>query len=524
MDSRLKSLIARVFDDIASSSLESNLESLSQVLSIDYAVFKDSLLTVIPQWYVALKFISSLSVTLAFIAKHRDFLKTDSVNCRTVTTSSFIDFIEGLMESALEPNIPQLVEAMKSVSLFSRPSREEGESNRGGNLVRSAIVTKSCKSLVQVRSDWFIYAILRCLPYVGRELYEKETDAFENILKQIGEYIAQRKKDYVELLQVWNGSPHEQEEYLECLWAQVQKLQEDDWKETHLKRYYVAFDGALAEAIQHNISSLSVPPHSPHNVYPLPSVIFRLFDYADCPDEGPLLPGAHSIERFLIEEDLRWTLEENIWNRKEWRNFSAMGLLSYQKRHHIPISYGVLEVVFSQLFRLPVPPTTPLFCGSLIIELCKEERTMPQVGDFEWLRLVNRVSIIFTFHLVQWCSARLLAILEVGTCGSLPRGYWIERKTHLQGLCLAFLPHSEQVVAQATELLYQRINTMQLAAIDQFVNWFSYHLSNFEYRWSWPDWSGCLKEDTLHPQQFFVREVSRFSFLFYLDLLRQKWL
>ncbi|KHN74710.1 Nuclear cap-binding protein subunit 1 [Toxocara canis] len=263
---------------------------------------------------------------------------------------------------------------MKSVSLFSRPSREEGESNRGGNLVRSAIVTKSCKSLVQVRSDWFIYAILRCLPYVGRELYEKETDAFENILKQIGEYIAQRKKDYVELLQVWNGSPHEQEEYLECLWAQVQKLQEDDWKETHLKRYYVAFDGALAEAIQHNISS-------------------------------------------------------------------AMGLLSYQKRHHIPISYAVLEVVFSQLFRLPVPPTTPLFYGSLIIELCKEERTMPQV------------------------------------------------------------------VAQATELLYQRINTMQLAAIDQFVNWFSYHLSNFEYRWSWPDWSGCLKEDTLHPQQFFVREV-----------------
>ena len=37
-------------------------------------------------------------------------------------------------------------------------------------------------------------------------------------------------------------------------------------------------------------------------------VIFRMFDYTDCP-EGPILPGQHSIERYLIEEQLRHVLK-----------------------------------------------------------------------------------------------------------------------------------------------------------------------------------------------------------------------
>lgn len=106
-------------------------------------------------------------------------------------------------------------------------------------------------------------------------------------------------------------------------------------------------------------------------MYPLPNVVFRFFDYADCPDDvnffistnpqplffifinpellllliqhyslihillkrlffinissitfciskGPLLPGAHSIERFLVEEELRWILDQEKANRKKW--------------------------------------------------------------------------------------------------------------------------------------------------------------------------------------------------------------
>lgn len=101
---------------------------------------------------------------------------------------------------------------------------------------------------------------------------------------------------------------------------QVRKLRADEWQERHIHRPYLAFDSILSEALQHNLPAILPPPHAGGGgasasasgaggaasaggngddaaavgvggaaaagsvQYPLPWVVFRMFDYTDCPE------------------------------------------------------------------------------------------------------------------------------------------------------------------------------------------------------------------------------------------------
>jgi hypothetical protein len=71
---------------------------------------------------------------------------------------------------------------------------------------------------------------------------------------------------------------------MDALWQQIKRLRSDMWIEKHIVRPYLAFDSVLCEALQHNLPQMVPPPHHPSTSYPLPKVIFRMFDYTDCPD------------------------------------------------------------------------------------------------------------------------------------------------------------------------------------------------------------------------------------------------
>ncbi|XP_031233162.1 nuclear cap-binding protein subunit 1 isoform X2 [Mastomys coucha] len=290
----------------------------------------------------------------------------------------------------------------------------------------------------QVRRDWYVYAFLSSLPWVGKELYEKKDAEMDRIFSSTESYLKRRQKTHVPMLQVWTADkPHPQEEYLDCLWAQIQKLKKDRWQERHILRPYLAFDSILCEALQHNLPPFTPPPHTEDSVYPMPRVIFRMFDYTDDP-EGPVMPGSHSVERFVIEENLHCIIK-SYWKE---RKTCAAQLVSYPGKNKIPLNYHIVEVIFAELFQLPAPPHIDVMYTTLLIELCKLQP------------------------------------------GSLP-----------------------QVLAQATEMLYMRLDTMSTTCVDRFINWFSHHLSNFQFRWSWEDWSDCLTQDLESPKPKFVREV-----------------
>lgn len=89
-----------------------------------------------------------------------------------------------------------------------------------------------------------------------------------------------------------------------------------------------------------------------------------------------ILPGAHSIERYLVEEQLHSTIHTYYQDRK----LCANKLINLRVTPKIPISYMIIEIVFNQLFTLPKSAHIELFYGSLLLELCKlQPNSMPQV-------------------------------------------------------------------------------------------------------------------------------------------------
>lgn len=68
------------------------------------------------------------------------------------------------------------------------------------------------------------------------------------------------------------------------MWAQIKHLQSNAWTERLIRRPYLAFESALQDALQHTLPNIIPPSHHEDALYPLPVVVFRMFDYTDVPD------------------------------------------------------------------------------------------------------------------------------------------------------------------------------------------------------------------------------------------------
>ncbi|KAE8632196.1 hypothetical protein XENTR_v10001470 [Xenopus tropicalis] len=426
IEDRLESLICRVGEK-STSSLESNLEGLAGVLEADLPNYKSKILRILCSVARTLPEKMTVYTTLVGLLNARNY------NFGGEFVEAMIRHLKETIKLNAYNEAVYLVRFLCDLvncHVIAAPSMVA--------MFESFVGVTQEEDIPQVRSDWYVYAVLSSLPWVGKELYEKKDVEMDRILSQIEAYLKQRQKLHVSILQVWSAEkPHPQEEYLDCLWAQIQKLKKDRWQERHILRPYLAFDSVLCEALQHNLPPFTPPPHTEDSVYPVPRVVFRMFDYTDAP-EGPVMPGSHSVERFVIEENLHCILRSHWRERKT----CAAQLLSYPEKNKIPLNYHIVEVIFGELFQLPNPPHLDVMYTTLLIELCKLQP------------------------------------------GSLP-----------------------QVLAQASEMLYTRLDTMNTICIDRFINWFSHHLSNFQFRWNWEDWSDCLSQDLDKPKPQFVREV-----------------
>merc|ERR1739838_604132 len=260
----------------------------------------------------------------------------------------------------------------------------------------------------QVRKDWYVYAVLSSLPYIGSVLQENCAEELDIIFCKVDDYMSQRTKLHHKLLRVWTSDdPHPQEEYLDCLYAQICKLRKDNWVEDIISKPFIAFEDKLKQAVQHNIPPFEIPPHIENrSLYPKPRVIFRMFDYTDCED-GLVLPGNHAIERWVAEENVR----DIIATYKKEKKVVAQRMLGLYDENKLPLTYIIIEVMFGDMFRLPTPPNSIVFYTAVFIELCKLQPTnFPVVLVMAVTELFKRLSsmnITCIDRFVNWFSHHL---------------------------------------------------------------------------------------------------------------------
>ncbi|CAO2649598.1 Nn.00g069830.m01.CDS01 [Neocucurbitaria sp. VM-36] len=62
-------------------------------------------------------------------------------------------------------------------------------------------------------------------------------------------------------------------------------------------------------------------------------------------------------------------------------------------------------------------------------------------------------------------------------------------------------------LGRAIRTIYKNLPMMDLELGYRFLDWFSHHLSNFEFRWRWSEWLDNLELSNLHPNKAFILAV-----------------
>uniref|UniRef100_A0A7E4VBE2 Nuclear cap-binding protein subunit 1 n=1 Tax=Panagrellus redivivus TaxID=6233 RepID=A0A7E4VBE2_PANRE len=215
-------------------------------------------------------------------------------------------------------------------------------------------------------------------------------------------------------------------------------------------------------------------------------------------------------------------LQRDNWNEQHIVrvDMAYKVVLSGAQKHALP---EVVIPAFDDKTEYPLPRVVfRLFSAEDVVG---GENPLPDANSIERFLVEEDLNWIIANNYLNWrvCARELLAyhradsiplyhcITEVvfSQLFRLPEAPYMELfyGALLIELCHTALEKMPQVLAHASQILYQRTSNMQIICVERFVSWFSYHLSNFQFRWCWEDWEDCLKEDELSPKLIFVREV-----------------
>ncbi|KAK9767555.1 Nuclear cap-binding protein subunit 1 [Basidiobolus ranarum] len=463
IEKRLGSLIVRVGDK-ATNTLQANLEALTGILERDFSKHSEGILTTI------MSCVTELPMKNAIYGALSGLLNAKNYDIGSSIVKTCFEHLTKYLEQG------EWLKAKLTVRFF-------GELVNANVILPTTLIilydnllsVLSESPIKQDRADCYVWIVMSSLPWVARGICDRNPHDFMRIVSVLDKYMQKRKETYdlssLEVISVYKENPaYEQKEMLFVLWDQISALKDQDWEINTLVQPFTFFENILGGAQQHDLPVLEVPKETPTMTYPLPRIVFQLYD-GDYPELAKSY--TYPITRYLLHEIISETIHIYEVNRKECIKYL------------VNVQYGFNNDVFVQ--SPPKPDEEDKKKAATEGDKMEEDKE-----DGTWkCRLQEAI--------IEEIFAYIFRLPE-------PQFKQVYYTSLMAELCKAAPDTFPLSLGRATKTIYDRLNTMDVECVHRFYDWFAMHLSNFGFIWNWSDWSAQLEEDKASPKYVFIRE------------------
>lgn len=425
-DKVIGSLIVRI-GERSNKSLESNLELMSNVLVSHIDLYEKEMLAYIAGAIMGQpQKLCIYSTLLGLVnAKKPEFVE---IYTKYVTMKLIPDALRAQRYEQCLTLVKSLADCVNANVVSSKSLLELYE-------VFYKVTLEDSDNSCQNRKDFYVSLILKSLPYVANELADSDNLQLGHLIERLKNYVFEKRNtSYTKSIHIWGKDlkdKSKEAEGLHTLMNQILEMRSNNWDENSLMRPYVVFHKEIENCKPHELAlnalDLNACDHGKNNMFPYPCVQTRFFEIQDLPEDSPTLPEPTSIDRFLLQEQIRVIIIAYHKNMEE----CIKALFSIPLSSRFAMDYLTVEVVISEIFSLPKPQLPLIYYFCILMELSK--------------------------------------------C----------RDTNFSSL-----------VALSFEMLFDKLDIMELECMHRFTDWFSWHISNNSYKWAWVDWLDALQEDS----------------------------
>ncbi|XP_065830234.1 nuclear cap-binding protein subunit 1-like [Oscarella lobularis] len=312
-------------------------------------------------------------------------------------------------------------------------------------LMESFLSVLSEADTPQVRTDWYAYTVMSTIPWVAEVLAEKRKPEFERILDKLQKYVSQRKNDHVAGLRVWTATSDLEQKYSQDDYINVLWNQIQNMKNDGWKlRFSLKPYRSFSHVLCEALQQALPQVRPPPHVH------------------GTVYPAPRLVFRLFEDSDVHRGVEDRI---------------------------------------LPSPTSIDRFIVNEMISNVIDVRHRDRKDCARALvSIPGKSKLPLTYILVE---AALGDLFQLPSPPHLPVMYG-SLLVELSRLNPSKMP---VVLVQAVSLLFERLDVMNTVCINRFAIWFSFHLSNVQFRWEWEDWQEHLSLPSDHPKRKFISDV-----------------